>query len=680
MKQRTRAILRLLHEADGYTTIERLAEQTEAGVRTVHRDLEKLERGLALRGVRLERRRGQGVRLLDPVPEEVLASGFGLTDAEGPDSEDRPQLMLLFLIAAGDWIKVSELAHVFFVSDSSVLSDLDGLVDRLPDQIRLERQKGVGVRIVGDEMTLRRMFLVVFPTSLPLYRLRYAYLPLPSGDRTTPGPSHTAYRRIIEGMGLLEDADLVATCLTACQQTIGVSISPAHESLLYGYLFLVRRRIAKGHSLTVLPRFQLSLPELFARGARVIAGSELFDSSLQDAEVEGIARLLAACDVSQPPTESLAPVLGDLAPHVQAVIERTLGVIEEREHTWLHDDRALLDYLRCTVAAAVRRIDLGLTLQVPTPAPKAHQLSQESIALTSEFLAVMSSVVGRLAPAHVAEELIEASLALGARVEAIHRRRSRHLAVRILSYEGLGMSSYLSAVARAVLPPGSRIDSEWDPEFATDQRAASYDLVVTTYPLQLSSVPVLNIAADSPPEVIRARLREMVDRIGGSGVHEEQRVEEPSFGSDSPQNISLPVIMAVIDSFVVKQLDPAVPIVVQALSVIDRADCDRAVLERDFRRREGFGSLVFDEVGIRLVHCRTQGVPEPRAGVLQSQGPEPTALVLAAPIAAPASETRVLSEMVVALTETPDFAHILSTGTTQAIRTAMLSVFSRLVG
>ena len=172
MKRRVETILRLLAEADGYTTIEHIAQETDAGVRTIHRDLEMLERGLGLRGVRLERRRGYGVRLIDPLPVDVFESGLGGPAHGTIESNERPLMVLVYLISSGDWIKVSELAHAFFVSDSSVRSDLDGLEDLIPEQVTLERQKGVGVRISGDEATLRLLFLSVYPALFPFYALR----------------------------------------------------------------------------------------------------------------------------------------------------------------------------------------------------------------------------------------------------------------------------------------------------------------------------------------------------------------------------------------------------------------------------------------------------------------------------------------------------------------------------
>jgi|GEM_PF-2197778 len=676
MKRRVETILRLLAEADGYTTIEHIAQETDAGVRTIHRDLEMLERGLGLRGVRLERRRGYGVRLIDPLPVDVFESGLGGPAHGTIESNERPLMVLVYLISSGDWIKVSELAHAFFVSDSSVRSDLDGLEDLIPEQVTLERQKGVGVRISGDEATLRLLFLSVYPALFPFYALRE----FDAGEaRESGGRRSDGYRRIVQSMHLLEQYTEFVAALGESQAQLGFSVAPAYVSLLYGYLYLLRRRRDAGALLQSAPRWSLGVPDPYVETAGGIAAALGISQPL---ETEFLARVLAACEVAAPPAERVPDLLGDLAPVVQGIIERTLGVLEEKERTWLHDDRALLDYLRMTIAAAARRMDLGIPhwrAFVAHPYPALEE-SPEAAALSAEFLLDMTHLVTGLSPAIVRRELGEAALAIGARIETIHRRRAAHVSVKILCYEGLGMSSYLRALVREVLPPGARIDSRWDPDFASSTEAFAYDLVISTYPLHLDGVAVLMIDADMSPDAIRTELRRSVmEAVQDSGAAIDESDPAPA-PSDDGQSISLPAIMAVVNGFFVVRRDPQLSLVDQAVAALNRGDCDPEVIRHDFLRREAYGSLVFEELNIRLVHCRTQGVPEPRAGVIQTGGAEPAVLVLAAPVSAPSTDTRVLSEMVVALTDIPDFPRVLSEEDRETVQAALLALFSRIIG
>jgi len=238
MKQRHRTILRLLSGSlTEFITVEQLAEACGAGARTVHRDLEQMERSLAFRGVRLERRRGRGVRLLDQIPQNMLdrESGGGENSHE---AADRPLLVLLYLIANPGWCKISELAHVLFLSDSSISTALAQLQDYLPGTVSLERHKGVGVRITGDEMTLRLGFVGVFTRLFPLY--------VSDGEEN----SH----RLLRSLRLGDAAHLILRAVSAVERILNYRLSPGYGGMLFSYIYLVRRRIPEGQMLSNGPK------------------------------------------------------------------------------------------------------------------------------------------------------------------------------------------------------------------------------------------------------------------------------------------------------------------------------------------------------------------------------------------------------------------------------------------
>ena len=147
------------------------------------------------------------------------------------------------------------------------------------------------------------------------------------------------------------------------------------------------------------------------------------------------------------------------------------------------------------------------------------------------------------------------------------------------------------------------------------------------------------------------------------------------------QDLSLPVIMSVISGFFVEKRQARSDLLSQAvLALSERGDCNTEILRRDFERRESYGSLVFEELNVRILHCRTEGVPEPRAGVIQTVPMEPTVLVLAAPLTASPVQTHALSEIVIALTDFGDFADVLARGSRRDIQGRLLTLFSQKFG
>lgn len=716
MSDRSGEILRLLSEQTDFITIDRIAESTGAGVRTIHRDLERLERSLALRGVRVERRRGHGVRLIDPLPESLLPREAPVRRRHSGDQ--RPFLMVLYLLANARWTKLSELAHVFFVSDSSVSSDLSQVEEYLPADVALERQKGVGVRIVAEEDRARFLFMGIFSYLLPhslLVRSDAESRHRQSGPRTATG-------RLLESIGYYRAAQQLLSAIAGAEEACRFTFAPSYSSFLYNYLFITRRRVPEAGPARRVRRYDLDVPPVFRESSRRCAAAALGDILGDDVpwrEVDLLACILSAAEPADVPPEEVADIIGSLAGDIDAVLEHTLAELEERERIWLHDDQHLLDYLRVMFAAALRRIVLGIPFRErgalytePSPLPEQGQPPEQGwppaqgpppeqedavfAILDRRFQSAFRGVLADYLPAGreeatyvVRRELREAELALMARLESLRMRRAGELVVKILCYEGMGMSAYLAALARDVLPAGARIDSRWDSTFGTRTDWHQYDLVISTFVLDLDDTPVLVVAGDESPDSIREKMRSMVQALvkdgGGQLVTVSGASESPWAGG-----LSLSTAMSVVHGFFLREIGGDDSLIEAAVDALDaHGDCHRDQLRRDFERREGYGSLVFEEEGIRLLHCRSRGIPEPRAGVIRRVGSDARApalegrhlpvLVMAAPVNSPPNSIRVLSELVVALTDYPGFPGLLGSGDRSALQAGLLVLFSRLV-
>ncbi|SIQ12537.1 transcriptional antiterminator, BglG family [Alkalispirochaeta americana] len=694
MEDRFPLILQLLSGETDYITIERIAEITGAGVRTIHRDIERLERSLALRGIRLERRRGYGVRLIDALPGD-FSPGVADHPARAGVASRRPFLILLYLIASGRWIKISELAHSLMVSDSSVSSDLSVLEPHLAPGVGIGRQKGVGVRLECDEYRARMLFLSVFPRIFPR---NLVVRETKRGDYGRVKQERTAAGRLLSSLGIYNPAGQIMRGIAAAEESCGFRFAPSFSSLVYGYMYVVRRRLPELGPVTGIPQSQIETPQLFLDAARIAATAafgDMLGGPTPGGEIEVLGRLLSAAEAAEIPDIEVSVVTGSIGPGVDAVLERTLTAVEQREHLWLHDDRSLLNYLRMSIAAAVRRVSLGIPRwsefsnadlveleQLPNERDDYGLLLDEVL---REFGGMLSG-----APhlrALLANELGEAGFALSAKLSGLRRRRSADLRVKIMCYEGLGMSSYLAAITRELLPPGALVDTRWAGRLQAEEISTGYDLVISTFPVEIGDTPGIVVTGDTSPQQLRETIAEAVRGLG-------RRVISPK-SSDTPgpasppgppkgsgafdsAALSLPTIMNMVYGFFVAELPANADATVVAVEYLTRrGDCDPQQLQADFERRESYGSLVFEEYNIQILHCRSKGVPEPRAGVLRCGATLPTVLVLVAPPSTPAPQTQVLSELVVALSDHPGFAHHLIHSDRAEIQTALLSLFGR---
>jgi mannitol operon transcriptional antiterminator len=613
------------------------------------------------------------------------------------DAADRPLLVLLYLIANPGWCKISELAHVLFLSDSSISTALAQLHDYLPEAASLERHKGVGVRITGDELTLRLGFVGVFTRLFPLY--------VSDGEEG----SH----RLLRALRLGDAAHLILGGISAVERILHYRLSPGYAGMLFSYIYLLRRRIPEGQMLSTGPKRSISAQNVLVRAAREVENLALRDGiagSLPAVEEQILADVIGACDPMDSPMMMPADILGELEKPVEEVIERVLAEMEARDHVWLHDDSRLLNYLRLTLAAVTRRIHLFLpwdAMWLPS-VPTARECGEKDSAqyLLQEYQRAFFHVLERWpsgfgAPEDVlCRQLQEPYLAIEARLAAVHRRRTAGLSVKILCYEGLGMSAWLGALVEGILPSGATVDTRWENPVA----GAPWDLVVATYSVDLGDVPCIVIDTDHTPEQIKAQIEEAVHKIlpsaagaafvGAAGDASDasdagdadaagvERVSRADGGGGEGERgasrLSLSVVMSVVRTFFVESIPPDAEIIDAVVAALDRGDCDIEILRSDFVRRESYGSLVFEDIGVRLIHCRSNGIPEPRAGVLRSSA-HGVILVLAAPRTAPPEQTGALSEIVVALTEDNGFARVLADGTTDEVQERLIELFSRLL-
>ncbi|MFH0071270.1 BglG family transcription antiterminator, partial [Peribacillus sp. NPDC056705] len=140
-------------------TAAEIAAETRVSVRTVHREMEEIERNLAGTGALLHRKAGTGFRLEGESSEQTELLKQRLLTGKPADysGEERKILLLCSLLEAGEPIKLFGLAHSLKVNTSTIRHDLDELEPILKRlNLILIRRRGYGVDIEGEEQVLRK--------------------------------------------------------------------------------------------------------------------------------------------------------------------------------------------------------------------------------------------------------------------------------------------------------------------------------------------------------------------------------------------------------------------------------------------------------------------------------------------------------------------------------------------
>lgn len=138
--ERRKQIRKILENADGYLTVSEIAAKVNYSVRTVHNDLDVLEKN----GLILSKKSGVGVKL--------VRDDFSENDSEEEQitAERRRLDLIRILLIDEKKITYQEIADRYYVSVSSVVNDVKVIREmfRGPDMIAIE-SSDVGTRFAG---------------------------------------------------------------------------------------------------------------------------------------------------------------------------------------------------------------------------------------------------------------------------------------------------------------------------------------------------------------------------------------------------------------------------------------------------------------------------------------------------------------------------------------------------
>ncbi len=155
-------LILLLGRKNGMTAAE-IAAEINVSVRTVHRELDEIEKILAYFGLVLHRKSGTGISVWSSSPDreegEKLQEAKRLLLVDKPSDysgEERQLLLICRLLEEQEPCKLFTLAHGLKVTVATISSDLDAVepwVRRFG--LELVRRRGYGVELIGDEQGKR---------------------------------------------------------------------------------------------------------------------------------------------------------------------------------------------------------------------------------------------------------------------------------------------------------------------------------------------------------------------------------------------------------------------------------------------------------------------------------------------------------------------------------------------
>lgn len=469
---RQRQILMFLLDRKNGVTAAEIAAETSVSVRTVHRELDDMDRSLAGFGIVLLRKSGTGIalRALDggPPEEERLAKvREDLLSGKPADysGDERKVMLLCDLLETEEPIKMFALAHSLKVTVATVSHDLDELESELNKLgLQLVRRRGYGVEIQGAEIQKRAA--IVHAAS---NELTYSDL---VGAPTIH--ENAGARRLLELIGK-SDLLTVAECFWDMNWPWTEELSEGAYTGLLTALSVTVNRLRRGRAVTgeefqSAARGELEQSLLNQAGDLARHLEKTFAISVTGEETAYIAGLFQRARED-------SPELAHLDLEVVDIIERLIDLIVERTGVPYQEDRSLRSGLLEHIRPALKRIREGARIRNPL----LSAIRKDYEELFATVREAVDELAGELQVPD--EEIGFLVMHFGASAERLHQP-GRNLRAILVCSSGLSSSRLLATRLAKEMPQIQVLgNASWYDAARLPEE--DYDLLISTIDLPL---------------------------------------------------------------------------------------------------------------------------------------------------------------------------------------------------
>ncbi|WP_151733592.1 BglG family transcription antiterminator [Paenibacillus tengchongensis] len=604
MTARQRQVISLLVSSEGEMTAAEIAGSVGVSVRTVHREMEEIERILQSFGLLLSRKSGKGIQLGGPA-EGIEELRRFLREAKPAEysGEERKVMELCRLLEAEEPVKLFALSHSLKVTAATISYDLDELEPWLRKfSLRLIRRRGYGVEIEGSEFDKRRA----------LSRLAAEHL-----DQSD-----------LVGYGVhTESNPMFAKLLTAVGQDRLIEIENTFWDMEWGWtlelpeivymelligLAIAVRRVEIGRGIDSVDSAGYSRKSEH----RNIPGAEQFIARLEEelkirfpkAEILHIAGLF---DRAQDSFSSADSAYGDIG--LMELVYRLTENVIRRTGLPFQSDRTLREGLLEHMEPALRRIREGTRIRNPllNPIRRDYEELFQIIRLSVEELELDLSIPD--------EEIGFLVMHFGASLERLNQLKRKVRAILVCS-SGLSSSRLLAIRLSKELPQIEILgNASWYE--AARMPESEYDLIISTIDLPLPRDRYIRISPLlTPEETVR-----LLDYIQNTTLREQPGGAAGENGGASPADRALErllsykglldEIIGLMERFRYHPLDnTGLPLAVMLRSMLDQLEAgiidDNDLMVERLLERERLGSQVIPDTGLALFHARSSHVRE----------------------------------------------------------------------
>lgn len=657
---RTKEILKILCGQDAYITIESISQQLDVSSRTVLRELRPVEKWLAANGYALEKKKGTGIMLgvKERDREQIMNLLVAEKTSKAYNPEERRTIILMELLLKQKVLKAMYFNSKFNVTEGTVSSDLDKVEKWLEQQgLKLIRRPGLGAYIAGNEKDIRSA----------IAELLYEQV-TPEQIMDFVRGKEIAFKSQIWRFIDKDIADALKGFLSKAEAALGYQLADDAYSALAIHLAIAFQRMRSNEKVyldpAVLRELQKSREYSIASKLLGEIASEL-KLEIPALEIGYIAMYLKGCKGRTALQDGEGFVSEDL--RLTMMVKKMIEIAQVETGCYMEENENLLLGLIRHLDTAINRIKMDMNIRNPlleeirNHYPELYRTAEKCVAVVEELenIKVPSSEIAYIA------------IHLGAVMEN-SRDRNHTYNIAIACTSGIGTSRLLaSRLAKEFKNLNiAETVSTIKPDVNV-LKARGIDFVVSTIPMPYCELPVVVVN----PLLMGGDKRRLEEFIESLEPDISRKTSLPDMSiqiKDRLQllNICNQKIMEVLDNFEVIEdvaVDDVDMLIAEVSGRLLQDSAARGQLSMDIKKRELQGSMLLEQKGIMLMHCRTNTVNEIHFKVIRLKKPLTAAgsggreaeitmvALMLAPVEVPKIALKILSEITGALVENDDF-------------------------
>jgi mannitol operon transcriptional antiterminator len=358
---REKIILEELIDRNEEVTIKELSEKIDVSPRTIHRDLNTIEKLLCTYNLELIRKTGVGMQIVGlETNKEILKQQLYTFSSREYTLDERQTMILCTLYESSEPVKLFALANELGVAIATISSDLIKLEEQLiPFQLLIVKKRGYGIEISGSEKAKRRAMSYVIAKTLKEDEL-FSFI-----KERIQKKSWNRGNAISERLFHLVDREKILIIEDVMQELNRVLPFPITDSAYVGlivHLTLAIERIMLGENIQMDTMYLEQLekePEYHIAQEIITKLSARFQIEIPKAEIGYITMHLQGAKLRQHEGQLLEA--SNLETFMQA--KKLIQYFEDATGDDLRDNAPLLEGLVTHLKPAIYRIrqDMGIT-------------------------------------------------------------------------------------------------------------------------------------------------------------------------------------------------------------------------------------------------------------------------------------------------------------------------------